>query len=71
MDRLKQGIIDLIIDRTLEYLSDKVITEENIDKVVNEVYNTINSITKEDITNSLKYGAVAAIIMHKANESKR
>ena len=56
MEDLKRQIINLIIERTMEYLSNKIITEENIDKIVNDVMNMIKSIDKEEVKKIVELG---------------
>ena len=63
MKDLKQQIINLIIERTMEYLSNKVITEENIDKIVNDVMNMIKSIDKEEVKKIVELGVCGAVLV--------
>lgn len=61
MEDLKRQIINLIIERTMEYLSNKIITEENIDKIVNDVMNMIKSIDKEEVKKIVELGVCGAV----------
>lgn len=61
MEDLKRQIINLIIERTMEYLSNKIITEENIDKIVNDVMNIFKSIDKEEVKKIVELGVWCSI----------
>lgn len=71
MEYLKRQIINLIIERTMEYLSNKIITEENIDKIVNDVMNIFKSIDKEEVKKIVELvvcGAVYDKVKSKSDE---
>lgn len=71
MEDLKRQIINLIIERTMEYLSNKIITEENIDKIVNDVMNIFKSIDMEEVKKIVELvvcGAVYVKVKSKSDE---
>lgn len=69
MENLKRQIINLIIERTMEYLSNKIITEENIDKIVNDVMNMIKSIDKEEVKKIVELGLCGAVYVKVKSKS--